>query len=153
MHLQSCHCWSMLPIIHMLWAVIAPARLAGKCCRAPNWRLFAVWQMNVLSYLSSHSQTEIMRKKDFCFFFYPLSFLVSFLVFNPTSVISFPPRSVPSVRFDEFTYRILFFPVQWFGHINDPILINGKWEPRQLFFFKNVINYIWLIWVHLKPQK
>lgn len=78
---------------------------------------------------------------------------MSFLVFSPTPINSFLLWSLPLVRFYVFTYSILFFPVQWFGHVNNPILIDGKWEPGQLFFFKDVINYILLIWVHLSPQK
>lgn len=41
MHLQSCHGWSLLYIMHTLWAVIATDRSMEKL-KVPNWRLFTV---------------------------------------------------------------------------------------------------------------
>lgn len=96
---------------------------------------------------------KLQETKLFFLFFPHLSFLMRFLVFTPTPIISFLLWSLPLVRFYVFTYSILFFPVQWVSHINNSILIDGKWEPGQLFFFKKVINYTWLIWMHLKTQK
>jgi len=43
MHLESCHGWSVLYVIHMLWAVIATARPMEKCCRVPSQRWFTLW--------------------------------------------------------------------------------------------------------------
>lgn len=118
------------------------------CLWCSRWMCFRIYQV-----IPKQKKKQPRNKAFISFFFPPLSFLMSFLIFTPTPIISFLLRSLPLVRFYLFTYNILFFPVQWFGHINNPILIDGKWKPGQLFFFKEVIKYIWLIWVHLKTQK
>lgn len=84
---------------------------------------------------------------------HPPSFLLRSPIFTPTPIISFLLWFLPSLKFSVFTYSILFFPVQGLSHINIPILTDGKWEPWQLFFFKNIINYTWFIWLHLKKHQ
>lgn len=128
----------------MQWVVIATPDPHRKYCGVDNISL---------SYgiVDEYAFTST-KKLNFNFLFSP-HVLLSFLVFTSTSVISFLLCSLPPVRLHMFTYSILFFSVQWLSHINRPILIDGKWELGQSLFFKNLINYICLIWVHLKPQK